>query len=320
MPADPQLSPTRGAAHVRRVFIVLAVVVVLLFVGQRLLRPASYGDIGGYRADSLREIAGRAPVHLGKEACGECHGDVLALHAKDIHFDVECEDCHTPGRQHVLHHRDQDPAVDAEAARMPKEYTLEGCLFCHRRLDARPSNFPQIEQAEHYAFLGVNDPETRCIACHSPHEPLFVLERVKEARVHPLIQECRQCHDDTPEGDHRAVADHPAIFTCVDCHPNVVRDFEKRTHSFMRCTACHLFHYENENAGRIMKNGNRRFCLLCHEEAPFRVGARQPLIDSDAHLAAFAELLETDVETLQANPRTCLKCHSKLIHGDVGRR
>jgi hypothetical protein len=279
------------------------------------LRPEGYGVLGGYRAGSLQEIADQEPVHQGQGVCAECHRDIHDLHEKDIHFDVECEDCHGPGRDHVVARRTvPDPGPDAVGV-MPKEYTLEGCLYCHRRLAARPRDFPQVDPVEHYAFLGVTEPSTRCVECHSPHEPIFLLSRVRDARIHPIISECTHCHEKTPQGDHRAVEGHPVIFTCRDCHPAVVEDFEARDHASLRCTACHLFHRENESAGRIMKNGNRRFCLLCHESRPFKDPETMPRIDVASHLGQAAELLELPRETLESDRSACLRCHRRNVHG-----
>ncbi|MBK8977729.1 MAG: hypothetical protein IPM29_17620 [Planctomycetes bacterium] len=312
--------PTR---YVRRVFLLVGVALVAAALLQRAARPATWGELGNYRTAGLTAILATEPVHLGKEGCARCHAEIFGLHEKDFHFDVECEDCHTPGREHVRFHdrfpTGGDPALAALAS-MPKEYTREGCLFCHRRLGARPRAFAQIEPAEHYAFLGVNDPQTRCIACHSPHEPIFLLAEVKRARIHPVIHECIHCHDTKPEGDYTQVDSHPAMFVCSDCHEGIVEDFESRKHSFMRCTACHLYHPENEDSGRILVNGNRRFCLLCHEDAPFRTGAKQPLVDSKAHLEMIADALELDAAELAADPRACLRCHLDKIHGDVVRK
>lgn len=281
---------------------------------QRLLRPKTFGDLGHFRAASLAEIAAQEPVHQGEETCNECHADIYELHEKDIHFGVQCEDCHGPGNLHVAFHTGQDPSLSVEQAAMPKEYTLEGCLFCHRKLLARPRSFPQVDPVEHYRFLRVQDPQTRCVECHSPHEPLFLLTRVNEARIHPAIFECAHCHQTEPERDHRSVEHHPVIFVCGDCHAGVVKDFASREHAFMRCTACHLYHGENETAGRIFNNGNRKFCLLCHEQKPFKDPQGLPQIDPEAHLTEMAAVLDLDAEELKNDPRACLTCHFDNIH------
>ena len=297
-----------------RIVTLLVFAALAAFVVQRSLRPTSFGELGNYRLEGLYEIEEKTPVHQGKEACGECHDDVFETHQKDIHYDVQCEDCHGPGDVHIAYYSDDNKQASEEAAVMPKEYTLEGCLFCHRRLNSRPKDFPQIDLEKHYAFLHVKDTGTRCIECHSPHEPIFLLTKVEDARIHPVIFECESCHLEKPESDHRQVPDHPAIFVCQDCHPKIVEDFNGREHSFLRCTACHLFHRESDAAGRIFKNGNRRFCLLCHEKKPFKSEEDLPQVVSEEHLTEMAEFLEKDAKAVAEDPKACLECHLDYIH------
>lgn len=301
-------------SHVWRMFALLALAVAAAFFAQRLLRPEGFGEVGHYRAQSLFEIMEQEPVHQGKDACAECHPDIHGVHEKDIHYDVKCEDCHGPGALHVRRHLEEDLSISDEAAAMPREYTLEGCLFCHRKLAARPRTFPQVDPEEHYAFLNVTDPATRCIECHNPHEPLFLLRKVSDARIHPVIFECAGCHDTPPAKSHLLCADHPVIFVCGDCHAPVVDDFETHAHGALDCTICHLFHRENEAAGRIFKNGNRRFCLLCHEKRDFRKAEGIPQIVSDDHLREMAETNEMSFRKIAAEPKACLLCHFDDIH------
>ncbi len=304
----------KSTAHVRRIFSFLAAVAIAALVTQRLLRPEGFGEVGHYRLGSLFEIMSSTPVHQGNEICGECHDGIHEVHEKDIHFNVKCEDCHGPGNRHVMFHMEEGEMISEESAAMPKEYTLEGCLFCHRKLAARPRTFPQIDPVEHYGFLRVNNPETRCIECHSPHEPLFLLKNVSEARIHPVIYECSDCHDAPPKEDHRRIDGHPVIFVCRDCHSGVVKDFETHNHAFLRCTACHLYHKENETAGRIFKNGNRRFCLLCHESREFKAEDKIPHIDSAEHIRVMAEDEGLNPEKIARETKACLLCHFDDIH------
>jgi hypothetical protein len=314
MSAPPTGTRREDRVHVTRVIILLAVAAVFGLAFQAVLRPSGLGAGGKYQRGVLEGIISKEPLHQGKAVCGECHAEIHQTHQKDIHFDVQCEDCHGPGADHVQAQRAGPPAEDDPARLMPKEYTLEGCLFCHRRLNARPADFPQIDPVAHYEFLKVTAPETRCIECHSPHEPVFLLTRVTDARVHPVVYECTYCHDERPVRSHREATVHPVIFACADCHQEIVSDFKERRHTFMDCTACHFFHRENEVAGRIFKNGNRRFCLLCHEKKSFKDTEKVPGIVSRTHLTEFAELLGLDPVELAADPRACLKCHLKEIH------
>jgi len=300
--------------HVWRMFAFLAIVLVVAVTLRWAFRPDGYDSSLGFRPDDLSAIAGQTVVHQGKGVCGECHDEILATHGKDTHFRVECEVCHGAGQAHVRLWRDGDETISEELAAMPKEYTLEGCLFCHRRMTSRPTDFPQVDPVGHYRFLGVTDPGTPCVECHSPHEPLFLLTGVEEARIHPIVRECEECHEARPTGNFREEPGHPVLFECRDCHPAVTNDFARRDHADLRCTACHLFHREGESAGRIYKNGNRRFCLLCHESKPFRDGAVMPLIVSAEHVPEMAEMLDEDPGALARDPRACLECHYDFIH------
>ena len=304
----------KNTSHVWRVFVGLGAIVVLGALAQRLLTPKSFGELGHYRADSLKDIVSLELVHAGTEVCGKCHEKISAAHDKDIHLRVQCEDCHGPGERHVKYHQDGAGAISKEQAAMPKEYTLEGCLFCHRKLASRPRTFAQIDPVEHYQFLHVTASETRCVECHSPHEPLFLQEPVSKARIHPVILECDGCHNAPPHGDYQDVPAHPTIFGCQDCHPAVVKDFMKRAHSFLRCTSCHQFYRTSETSGRIFKNGSREFCLLCHEEKPFKDQNLLPQIVYADHLAKVAPIMRRDPAALEQEPTVCLTCHFEFIH------
>jgi len=48
----------------------------------RLSTPASFGELGWYRAKALVELRSRTPVYAGKQACDECHSDQLQKLAK----------------------------------------------------------------------------------------------------------------------------------------------------------------------------------------------------------------------------------------------
>jgi hypothetical protein len=303
-----------GTAHVRRVFALLALVVLVGFVAQRLLQPASFGLYGHYRAESLSDVSRQQPVHQGRMVCAECHADIHDLHQNDVHWGVECEDCHGPGLAHVRYHREGTAEISPDRARMPKEYTLEGCLFCHRKLAARPANFAQIDPLEHYEFLHVIDEKTQCIECHSPHQPLFLLDSVAEARIHPVIFECDDCHDAQPQSSHRDAPHHPTVFVCADCHPSVARDFAKHEHSFLRCTACHLFHAEDEVSTRIYRSGAKEFCLLCHARRPFKDETEMPQIVFAEHIREMAPIMRRQADDLLDDPTACLQCHFDYIH------
>jgi len=318
-------------SHAKRIFGLLIIAGILGFGVQQLLSPDTFGTIGHYRAESLKDILDQGQIYQTKVVCVQCH-DIYDIHAKDVHYDVECENCHGPGNIHIteiamlLRQKNQAPTqsgkyskeildiIPKDLAQMPKEYTLEGCLYCHRKLESRPHDFAQVDPEEHYRFLHVTDDSIRCVECHNPHEPLFLLDPVSEARIHPTIYECDHCHEEPQEESHKDVENHPVIFECADCHQAIVLDFKKREHASMRCTACHLYHRENEMSGRIYKNGNKHFCLLCHEKKPFKDQDSLPQIVWSEHLEEMPEVSRKEAETINNSKTACLECHFNFIH------
>ena len=321
----------KNNSHVKRVFALLILAVIVGFGVRELMLPDTFGIIGSYRANSLKDILKMKRIYQGKEACAPCHENYDVL-KKDVHYDAQCENCHGPGNVHItqietaLNQNNIKPAesgkysqealkvISKEMAQMPKEYTLEGCLYCHRKLASRPHDFAQIDLKEHYQFLHVIDDSIRCVECHNPHEPLFLLHPVSEARIHPAIYECEYCHKDPLEKSYKDVENHPVIFECEDCHSAIVQDFKKREHAFMRCTGCHLYHRENETSGRIYKNGNKQFCLLCHEKKPFKDPVKLPQIDVAKHLEDMPEAMRKDAKSIMNSKTACLECHYNFIH------
>jgi hypothetical protein len=98
---------------------------------------------------------------------------------------------------------------------------------------------------------------------------------------------------------------HVVTFQCQDCHADVVADFAKKPHHALDCRACHSFRKDSEFSGRIFKNANPQFCLLCHLDAPFKEkGGKPPLIKSfEEHRK------EMGGEEAAAAGRRCVDCH-----------
>ena len=134
------------------------------------------------------------PTIQATETCQKCHNDIYILHEKDAHYNVPCVDCHGDGKLHTEYHQNTNDKTSIPiSVRMPKEYNLEGCLYCHRKLKARPTDFPQIDKNQHYKFLNIIDSTTKCIECHNPHEPIFLLPEARKARLHPIVYKFFSC-------------------------------------------------------------------------------------------------------------------------------
>lgn len=160
---DPE-SPLLHAKHIFRVAILLFLVIVILILGRGLFVPESWGEYGWYRGDSVDDHRSRPVHHRGDSACGVCHEEHLDLKNAGGHQSVQCEVCHSPITLHVL-----DGEVIGE---MTVPLSLELCSRCHRHLNARPPDFPQVRPRQHLEGAGVELTENVCIECHDPHSPL----------------------------------------------------------------------------------------------------------------------------------------------------
>ena len=294
------------------IIVLFSILIVFFFAGliiRSALRPESHGKYGNYRWDANNEIRSQKLLNQNSDVCGECHSEISHLKQKDAHYNVPCVDCHGAGNVHVAYYKgDSLKGITKEKAFLQKEYNLEGCLYCHRKLKARPSDFPQIDQVEHYTFLKVHDLKTKCIECHSPHEPLFLLTDIQKSRVHPIVNKCTDCHKVKPEKSPKEVLDHPTVFECKDCHTEIVNEFSTKSHSkYVECRTCHQFHKENESAGRMFKNGNAKFCLLCHERKSFKDEKYPPKIDWPGHVGSPDIISKSD-------EKICLNCHENQVH------
>jgi hypothetical protein len=278
---------------------IIAALLVGAFALQQVFVPASYGDLGHFRADALDEALDFEIKHVGEGVCEECHEEVFALHDKDVHLTVACETCHGPGSEHASSEGEVPPPFVPNKA--------ENCMVCHSRMAARPGSFPQIDVPEHFEMVGVKDMDIDCVVCHSPHEPLFMDRDLRDARLHPMIHTCNDCHINRFDDKMARPEKHPALFDCGYCHTDLVNDFESRTHSEVKCSTCHPFFKESDFAGRIIRDTDSRFCLLCHQEGDFRSDDAAPGISWPGHREDVA-MEDADYQ------KRCIDCHQDRIH------
>ena len=295
-------------AHVRVVFSVLAVVLVVALTARRLAYPDSYGEFGHYRGKAVEQAMNLIPpLHVGREACAECHDDIAKVHARDVHRSIDCENCHGPGRSHIDEQKETKTSrPDAKPVHIGK--TVEDCLVCHRRLVARPASFPQIDVAEHFRMLHVADPQTACTKCHDAHRPMFADTPVDAARLHPVINECVDCHKHEQDRTLAKPDKHPVIFECAYCHAEISKDFATRKHAAFRCGTCHQYYPVSERGGRILKHTDPQFCLLCHSDKVKKDAKGPPAISWPQHRADMADNAAKDAN------KVCVDCHRDAFH------
>jgi hypothetical protein len=147
----------RDAEHLFRLAGLFLAGLVLFLVVRAWLVPENFGAYGHYRPAAVDEVAA-LPIHYaGRDACTDCHGDVVEKRAGGRHEKIGCESCHGPAAEHVA-----DPTERHPIRPDPRS----SCLECHRPLTGRPASHPQVDAAEHAG-------DSACAECHDPHHPDF---------------------------------------------------------------------------------------------------------------------------------------------------
>ncbi len=201
--ASRPAGPGRVARLVRRsalLALLAAVLAVVLFAGGAAF-SFFYAQYGYHPAENAASWAALAPVYADTTVCRSCHADQYERWTGSHHAGVVCESCHGPLAAHAA-----NPSVAAKVV----DPTDQACTACHQRIVGRPTGFPQVVLAEHYAG-------TTCLQCHNAH----TTRAETPARItHMLMNppECLSCHGPNalqpfPVG-HVVAADG----VCLGCH------------------------------------------------------------------------------------------------------
>ena len=145
----------KDTEHLLRMAGLFAAGVVGFVVLRAIFVPAGFGELGHFRTGALADNQSRPLVFAGREACEECHDEVVALRKGGAHAGVGCEACHGALAAHA-----GDPAT-VQARRPDPKAT---CLICHLPNAAKPTSFPQVDPSE-------NGDGQACTSCHRPHNP-----------------------------------------------------------------------------------------------------------------------------------------------------
>jgi hypothetical protein len=142
--------------QIKRLLPLFAIFIGLFLLVRYLLVPESFGEYGHYRGLSIQENAEVTPHYAGKKACVECHDDMAAIIASDLHSDLSCEVCHGPGLDHANY---------PDSVGIYKPFKREFCGACHGLNPARNADVvKQVDLKEHNI-------DNDCIDCHNPHKP-----------------------------------------------------------------------------------------------------------------------------------------------------
>lgn len=145
---------TEAAHLIRLAAVLVAALLVFAFVRAEVV-PASFGQYGHYRGDSLAENRNKKIAYAGRAACATCHEEVLTVLTKTRHAAIGCETCHGPRAHHT-----EDPTITKGA--LPVASKL--CVHCHEANPARPQAFRQVNSKEHSGGES-------CNTCHQAHAP-----------------------------------------------------------------------------------------------------------------------------------------------------
>lgn len=151
------------AKHIIRAVLLLVLAAVGFVLVRHFAYPNSFGRFGHYRFDNVAEHASKELEHGAPGVCNDCHADEAKKKAEGKHVSVSCELCHGPLSVHVK--------ADAKVGEMPVDRSVKLCGYCHQRLDARRSDFPQVVLASHALEKGAPTAETACLECHNAHKP-----------------------------------------------------------------------------------------------------------------------------------------------------
>jgi ribosomal protein L37AE/L43A len=153
---------------------------ILIFILVRsILLPKSFGELGHYRKDALKEI-GDLPTHyIGSQICSNCHEDKVLRISEGVHAKLKCELCHGPAKTHATYADTIPGKVLADSLKLFRQADRKFCATCHAINMARikikndtinQSVIHQVDVKVHN-LLDDENKEQNCIECHNPHDP-----------------------------------------------------------------------------------------------------------------------------------------------------
>ncbi len=164
---------------------VLGLIIVLWFIGRAIMVPGSWGEIGYYRADAIKDELAKPLVHGQNESCKSCHAEVYDLKQKSEHTRLACESCHAPVSTHI-----QDGKKIGDMPHKAGDAQIALCLSCHQKVVGRPEKFPMIDHIKHLEEQGVKTTHT-CDQCHIVHAPLDNIKKAKKDMKSNLAEEIK---------------------------------------------------------------------------------------------------------------------------------
>ena len=166
--------------QVKRLIIVFAIFIVSFLIMRQILTPKSFGELGHYRALSIKENAMKEMHYAGAAKCVKCHDDIHLDKSLGFHAKLKCEVCHGPALKHVLY-ADKFAGKDLpDSLLLYKPDKRTDCALCHEKNAARikivfdtidNTMIKQVNTMKHNLVDKNTKEELKCIDCHNPHQP-----------------------------------------------------------------------------------------------------------------------------------------------------
>lgn len=196
--------------------------------------------------------------------------DLTEYPLRGKHRDVECEDCHTPGKpkKPVAHDHCVDCHTDYHKNQFAERNDGVNCEPCHTVEGWIPPRFTVRDHKEtDFPLTGAHVAQP-CIFCHEKTEEL----NTERFRWDPLL--CTSCHKDEHAGQ---FAEHLKNNDCNICHrmnawndlkfSHEDTDFPLRgEHRQVDCNECHKPLRAQDPASPIQYTKMEQTCGSCHED------------------------------------------------------
>jgi hypothetical protein len=166
--------------QIKSLLIVFAILIILFLVMRQILVPASFGELGHYRANSIPENAMKELHYAGAAKCTKCHDDIHLDKSLGFHAKLQCEVCHGPGLKHALYAGKFKDGSLPDSLILYKPGERKDCAICHQLNAARikivfdtvnNSMIHQVNTLTHNPVNKKTNEIVKCIDCHNPHQP-----------------------------------------------------------------------------------------------------------------------------------------------------